>query len=244
MAILSPVPIASSDRVLFCGDSITAFTLGRVWYLNLITRVNATWQRAPSYYSGRHRNSAGTIPAGRELVVMNSAIGGQVIADLVTNFTAQIAFYNPTLCFVEIGSNDADGSANGGTPTTIGAYTTSLASLASLFAAQLPSCRVVKIPPLCVGEVWTSGTPNTWGPNAGSHDGLIDQINAADQAQCSASGWGFADVRAAGLVSEAAGNPSHSASGYLTVSGDGKHLTQTGKQLFCDTAYAQLSIAA
>lgn len=245
MAILAPFPITGDDRIVFGGDSITAPT--RAWQADLIRRLNAIYLPAQvtgvSAAPGALHGSFGP-PSSRAPVYFNTAIGGQILNDLITNFDAQFTVWNPTKAIVLVGVNDI--TING---TTLGTFTTQEATFAGLFASRLPACKVLRISIQTAGEVWTSGTPNTWGPNAGGFDSTIDSFNAAIRAQCVTSGFGYIDGRGWWLNLAPTLNPSHLASGVFTVNTDGVHPSDgtagpfgIGKLALCDAVQAGLSV--
>ena len=213
MALLPKLIVGPADKIVVCGDSITAPTGG--WWFHLAgmactaTAVVSVPGRGMSYRNGGP-------PPGISWV--NSGVSGDKIADIQAAVASRITAYGAQCLIMAIGVNDVRFS------TTDPNFSTSFnATIDAALAAQ-PSLKILSTGIFCNGEDI---------PNASDTD--IANKNAIQLATMVRVGGVYADVRTPLVAWEAVNNPGHAVSGFLTQ--EGFHPNALGNTLISEWVY-------
>jgi lysophospholipase L1-like esterase len=208
MALLPQMTIKATDKVVVCGDSITAAT----WYRDLITMSGAGTDIGNSPGRGGYYKHADPAPPSGNWI--NSGVGGNVAGDIAAAVAARISNYAAQCLILEVGINDVLLSVSDAT------FSTNYNSIGDQALAAQPSLKIICVPIFMDGE----DTPNI-------ADANVNAKNAIIAATAARIGGTYADVRTPAVAWEVANNPGHAFSGFLTD--DGVHpSTPLGKLMF------------
>jgi len=203
------------DRVVCAGDSLSVFG-GVQWAIStggFADQVNAATISVPR--GARLSGRPGRIAAGRAgrnrtparaLNVQMTGIGGQRIADILTNIAAQVTTPKPTVLILDCAVNDSTDIHN--STQTVNGYLTTLGQVTDGVLSALPTCKIAITSTWARGENWgvVNGAPgfNNFGTNV--TDDAQAAINAGIQTFCSQRGFEFIDFRAGLAAAEGVAN--------------------------------------
>lgn len=197
MALLPQLIIAPTDKVVICGDSITA--ANPPWYRDLIAMGGRGTDigNAPGrggYY--RHVDP----PAGVTWVA--SGVPGNKASDIAADVANRITNANPQCLILQVGVNDITGG------TSDGSFSTSFNSIVDQARVTIPTLKILSVGIFLDLENIPNGT-----------EANIDAKNAIQLASMVRIGGAYAPVRTQIVAWEAINNPGMAASGFLTSDG-------------------------
>lgn len=211
MALAPKLIVAATDKIVFCGDSITFFG----WWFHLIGMSRRATDLGDAPGRSGYFYSSGP-PAGMSWV--NSGVSGDKIADIQAAVASRITAYGAQCLVMAIGVNDVRFS------TGDSAFSTSFnATIDAAIAAQ-PSLKILSTGIFVNGEDL---------PGAVETD--IANKNAIQLATMVRVGGTYADVHTPLVTWEGVNNPGHAASGFLTA--DGFHPNAIGNSLISEWVY-------
>lgn len=211
MPTLPKLIVSATDKIVFCGDSITFF--GWWWYLIGLSSLATDVGNVPGR-GGYYRTSGP--PAGMSWV--NSGVSGDKAADIDAAVASRITAYAAQCLILQIGVNDVRFS------TTDPNFSTSYNSIVDKSIAAQPTLKILGVSIFLNGEDI---------PNASDTD--IANKNAIVAATMARVGGTYADVRTPLVTWEGVNNPGHAATGFLT--NDGFHPNATGNSLVSGWTY-------
>lgn len=209
----SPAPYQDGTRIVFLGDSITAFE----WFDNgvpdaLLPQLNATI-------------SPGSI------VAINSGVAGNKIADIQADIAGRVIAHNPDIVVIEAGTNDVGN-------TELPDYQASWLSVLAQIRAWKPDIPIVVLSIFLIFEQWQTfnGTPrlHNFNDEGGGATKTIEAYNDAARGTLGSisphAAW--VDLRAPALAYEVANNTPEPGAPSGILTSDGVHHLNTARSLY------------
>jgi hypothetical protein len=246
-----PLALPRASRCHFLGDSRTVDG----WFSSnggLLDQLHAAWIAIDVARAGTPSGtplrfdtiSAGTAPGAQNVVVTQSGVSGNKVADILADVPNRFTVFNPDVCFLWVGINDVINA------TALGTFTTQYGSLLDAMHAAKPNCQIVVMSDPFYGEQWVATNPLTWfltgatGPTFG-FNATTAALAVARPSYCT-----YVELSGPALIYESTHNPPAGAGGadggIISRTGDihGLHPNATvGQQFLSSVVFGALSLA-